>query len=240
MAEEIKKTVSAKEVSTMEFGAGTNPFAFISSDYWTLTDQNSDKSFSSQITTGNDGEFVPDSVKTFGEKIDMGANYESITNGTISMGSMPVGAEGEVAVDGISVATKTGSKATASVKAHKHGSGTHMGRVRSITIPSFNGWGASDFGYDIGIDTECVQSGTYDVSFGHVDQPDNNGENLIGITRQETHTMKFDYVSDTAPEDISSSDEEWIMTNCPDTATKSRDGFVSGSVTYVRYVAVAV
>ena len=218
--------------TTMDFGSGSTPFAFMSSASWAMTDQDSSTSLSNQVTTDNDGEFIPASIKTYGEKTDITANYESKVNTSITLGAISVGGAGAVAVDSISITTAQGAKAKASVKGHSHGSGTHMARARSVSIPSFLGWGANAFGFDIGVDSSCIQTATYDVAFGHKDQPNNDGDQLLGITHSETHTLKVDYVSDTAPSDI----EGWTMTNYPDDGKLSRDGFISGSVSYVKYV----
>lgn len=232
MDNEIKNAeVVILDVETMEFGAGTSPFSFISSTAWCMSDQSADTTYQTNVTVCNDGEYVPASVVAFGGKTEVSANYEAKEPDEIDMGTITVGTDDDLAIDSISISTKQGAKATVSVRAHKHTSGNHMARARTVGLPVLNGWGASDFGNTTGVDLECIQSGTYDVSFGHVDQPNNAGMHLIGITRQETHTMKFDYVSDSVPAEISG----WTMTNTPDSETKSRDGFVSGSVTYVRY-----
>lgn len=215
------------------FGAGANTFAFMNTGIWCQTDTDAPKSYDTQITVCNNGEFVPESIAKFNEKIDYTANYESKTNDEITL-SATVGT-GDISIDGISISTKAGAKASASVKAHAHGTGTHQARSRTIAIPAFDGWGASLFGMEIGVDESCIQSSSYDVSLSHKDQGDNVGGHKIGITHGETHTAKFDYISDSEPTDVSG----WTMTNTQDSPKLTRDGFCAGSVTYIKYVAVA-
>ena len=225
-------TIKKLDEMNYDFGAGDSPFSFMSGD-WCMSDTDSTKSFSSQVTVCNDGEFAVDSVKTFGEKTDITANYEANINGAMVLEIPSLCGAEAVAVESISISTSQGAKATASVKAHKHGSGIHKARERSIDFPTFNGWGASLFEMVCGISLDCVQSASYEIALGHKDQPNNVGEYLVGITHGETHTLKIDYVSDSAPIAVSG----WIMTSAPDGGKKTRDGFVSGSVTYVKYVA---
>jgi hypothetical protein len=216
-----------------EFGSGTSPFTCMSSSDWAMSDTDSPFTYQSHITVDNDGEYCTSSLHTFGGRTDIVANYEAKTVSAIDV-SLSAGEAGDIAYDSISISTNSGAKATASIKAHQHDSGTHLARARTVTIPSFNGWGASLFGMDIGVDAECIQSGSYEVALGHVDQPNNEGDNLVGITCKETHTATFNYVSDTAPTTVTG----WTITNKPDGFSKNREGFCTGTVTYVKHVAV--
>ena len=230
-AEKIVTKLDAPTFTVDDFGSGTDPFSFEGSS-WVMTDQDSNTTISSQATADNDGEYVVASVKTYGEKTDISANYESKVNTAITT-SLTVNSVTDLAIDGLTINCAQGSKAKASIKGHKHGSGGHIAKARTVVVPEFLGWGGSQFGLETGIDLSCVQSSSYDVAIGHSDQTDNNGDHLVGIGHGEQHTVKIDYVSDTAPVAIAG----WKMTALPDEGKRSNSGFVSGSVTYTKYVA---
>ena len=158
-------------------------------------------SSSSDAADDSNGEYVPASQIAFGKKQSLPANYKAQISGAIIGKTMTVGAAAAVAAESITINTTKGVRATVAIAGHKHigGTGTnHNANGRTVSLPSFNGFGASAFGLSLGVPAASLQSGSYAIAIGHTDDYDADGNFLCGTCHGEKHTATFEAVDETA------------------------------------------
>jgi len=147
------------------------------------------------------GEFVAASQKTYGAKKAISNSYKSVSIGAIAAIEAAVGEAAEVAVETISISTAKGAHATGSASGHSHIGGTnsdHNDSERTVTVPSFAGFGASDFGLvGLLVPAASLQSATYTIEIGHTDADNNVGNFLAGQCHGEKHTATFEAIDET-------------------------------------------
>ena len=187
--------------------ADTHPFGVTASDPYGLADSDlalvslgRGTSSSTDAADDSDGEYAPASQVSFGKKQSLPANYKAQINGAISGKSVDVGADEPVAAESITINTAKGARATVQIAGHKHlgGTGTnHNDNARTIALPTFSGFGASNFGLTLGVPTSSLQSGVYTISIGHTDDDDYQGNFLCGTSHGEKHTASFEAVDET-------------------------------------------
>ena len=147
------------------------------------------------------GEYAPASQVSFGKKQAIPATYKAQITGAVSGKTLTVGGAAAVAVERITINTAKGARATVAIAGHKHigGTGTvHNDHARTVSLPSFNGFGTSTFGLSLGVPASSLQSASYDVAFNHFDDDDGTGNFLCGSVVGEKHTASFEAVDETA------------------------------------------
>lgn len=108
-------------------------------------------------------------------------------------------------IDEVTVSTAKGQKARLALRAHAHrktAAGTiqihqEAARVGASDIPRFGGFGASAFGFSLGVAAASLQSGSYTVRFLHKDADDEEGNWLCGKTYGAVAAAKFEAIDDT-------------------------------------------
>ena len=156
---------------------------------------------SSDTATDGLGEFIPATDIVFGEKENISTTYQAAVNGAVGVLTAAVGADAAVALESVSINTVKGVRATGSASGHQHIGGTntvHNDRERTVTFPAFNGFGASDFGLDLGVPASSLQAGSYRIDVGHSDESDADGNFLCGASHGEKHTASFEAIDATA------------------------------------------
>ena len=146
------------------------------------------------------GEYAPASQTSFGKKQSLNATYKAQITGAISGKTLTAGGATAIAAERITINTTKGARATVQIAGHKHIGGTgsaHNALGRTVTLPSFNGFGTSLFGLAVGVPAASVQSASYDVSLGHFDDDDGAGNFLCGSVAGEKHTASFEAVDET-------------------------------------------
>lgn len=179
---------------------GTDPYGLADGDL-ALISLGRGTSSSTDCADNGVGEFAPASQIAFGKKQNLSANYKAQISTAISGKTVTVGAAEAVAAETITINTVKGVRATVAINGHKHigGTGTvHNASSRSVSLPSFNGFGASTFGLSVGVPAASIQSGTYVISVGHTDDDDYVGNFLCGTSHGEKHSASFEAVDDTA------------------------------------------
>ena len=124
------------------------------------------------------GEYAPASQVSFGKKQSLPATYKAQIIGAIAGKSLTAGGADAIAVERITINTAKGARATVAIAGHKHigGTGTaHNALARTVSLPSFNGFGTSTFGLSVGVPEASLQSATYDVAINHFDDDDGFG-----------------------------------------------------------------
>lgn len=188
--------------------ADAHPFGVTAADPYGLADEDlalvslgRGTSSSSDAADDSNGEYAAASQISFGKKQSLPANYKAQVSAAISGKTLTVGAAQPVAAESITINTTKGARATVAINGHKHigGTGTnHNDNARTIALPSFNGFGASAFGLTLGVPAASLQSGTYAIAIGHLDDDDSDGNFLCGTCHGEKHTASFEAVDETA------------------------------------------
>lgn len=188
--------------------ADTHPFGVTAADPYGFADENFSlenlgrgTASSSAAARSSLGEYAPASQVSFGKKQSISASYEAQTTGAVAANPINVGGDDAVAAESITISTAKGAHAHVQITGHKHigGTGTvHNDNERVIALPTFNGYGASDFGLSLGAPASSLQSGTYTIAIGHTDDEDSNGNFLCGTCHGEKHTASFEAVDETA------------------------------------------
>ena len=188
--------------------ADTHPFGVTATDPYSFADANlklislgRGTTSSSDAADDSLGEFAPASQIAFGKKQSLPASYKAQVSTAIAAKTLTCGDAEAVAVESITINTTKGSRATVAINGHKHigGTGTvHNANARVVTLPDFNGFGASAFGLTLGVPAASLQSGSYAITIKHMDDDDYQGNFLCGTCYGEKHVASFEAVDETA------------------------------------------
>ena len=187
--------------------ADTHPFGVTASDPYGVASAELKLISLGRGTTSNSaaaddemGEYAPASQVSFGKRQALPAVYKAQVKTNVSALELTVGGALTIAVESIKVLTAKGQHSTVEVNGHKHLGGTgssHNDHARTVAIPAFKGFGASAFGLAVGVPPASLQSGSYEVQFGHADDDDADGNFLCGTTHGEKHVASFEAVDET-------------------------------------------
>lgn len=224
-------------MSTHTFGVtGSDPFGIATADF-VLKGISPSIAYTAAIADDTVGEYVSASQKSVGGKQTIGATYGSVSISAISAIEITAGSAAANALESVTVSTSKGAHATGSASGHSHVGGTntdHNDTERTLTIPSFAGFGASAFGLTLGVPEASLQSSSYTIELGHTDVDNNLGNFLAGACHGEKHTVTFEAVDETAW----STPEGWtLQEKTPDASSiESNNGFMSRRASFVKYV----
>lgn len=180
-----------------QFGVtAADPFA-IAGENLALLSLSRPSSTQFDVGEDSDGEYIPASAGTHGEVQNIEASYGPKVRGAIAALSVAAGAADALAVLSVSATTRKGAKCEVRATGHKHIGGTnanHNATARDLVIPAFRGFGASNFGLEVGVTPAHLQSGSYSIALEHTDEDDADGNFLCGTAHKERHTASFEAV----------------------------------------------
>ena len=187
------------------FGAGSDPFSLAGVsgklEKFTLVSSSplTDR-LDHAIVKDNMGENITGSENTFNRRREITAEYEATDIGAVGGGAISIGAATALAITRIEITTTQNRHARVRVSAHAHGDGTpvHQVNARTVTLPAFDGFGATDFAQTTMGATE-IQNGNWTFSSGHVDREGYKGDYLVGRSQNAEITMTVTGVSDVLP-----------------------------------------
>lgn len=179
---------------------GTDPFAIAAGNV-IFKGATRSSSLGSNTATDGLGENIPATDTSFGEKETITANYGVNVNTAITLAAFEAGGGVAIAFERLTVTLAKGTNAKLVANGHQHIGGTgslHTARARDITVPAFPGFGTSLFGLTVGPAAASIQSATYTVELGHIDEDDGMGNWLCGASKGEKHTVSFEAIENTA------------------------------------------
>ena len=224
-------------MSTHTFGVtGSDPFGIATADF-VLKGISPNISYNPVIADDGVGEYVAASQKSVGGKQTIGATYGSVIITAVAAIEITAGSAAAAALESVTVSTSKGAHATGSATGHSHVGGTnsnHNDTERTLTIPSFAGFGASNFGLTLGVPEASLQSSSYTIELGHTDDDDKDGNFLAGTCHGEKHTATFEAVDETAW----STPSGWVLQEkTPDASSiESNTGHMRRRATFVKYI----
>ena len=184
---------------THTFGTGASLLG-LSLEDWVLVNQPSNTSKDDAVVRDATGEFLPDSAKAFNEKNEVSEEYECAILG--AAGELDIVSEaGAFAITQIKVSTQEGRAARLTVTGHQHIGGTsanHVANPRTITLPAFDGFGATDLTGSAIASTD-VQTSDWTATLDHVDKQNNLGDFLCGRSQGCTIEATVEAVTETKP-----------------------------------------
>lgn len=147
------------------------------------------RSFDEENVRDEFGEFLPTTEHAFNETIQYEAEYESKLRTEFSGIEIVTGGAEFMHITRLEIVQQSNKYARIRVTAHEHpesNRGKHLDNERTIALPDFLGFGASDIIEAFASDLD-VQETTYTVTLDHIDEPNNLGGHLVGITYGERH-----------------------------------------------------
>lgn len=184
------------------------------------------------------GEYVPNSAKQIDGRINHSATYKAQENDTSAGGDdISVGAGTAVAVESLTITCNKGEFAQVQVSGHEHVGGsrtTHNNTARNVPVPTFPAFGATTFGYNVGVPEAAIQSATFQISAGHTDDQDKDGNFLCGTTHGITLTMTFEAIDPAAWSLTELNADDWIWTEKGN--SESNTTHQSKRLTVVKYI----
>ena len=189
--------------NSVPFGVtATDPFGIENDWDFSLVNYTESESLSTIAADGKRGEYSPDSQKSINGKVNISATFQSdtIEEDAFDDLSLSVGDAEEIAIDSITVKAQAGQHLQLEIAAHRHLGGsrtTHNKSQRDIYFPVMSGFGAQNFGLDIGVPEEALQSATWQVACGHTDDKDKDGNFLCGTTHGVMITATFEAIDPT-------------------------------------------
>lgn len=224
-------------MSTHTFGVtGSDPFGIATADF-VLKGIAPSETYTPVIADDGIGEYVSASQKSVGGKTTISATYGSIIITAVAALEITAGSAAAAALESVTVSTNKGTHATGTARGHYHVGGTnsnHNDTTRTLTIPSFAGFGASAFGLTLGVPEASLQSSSYTIELGHTDEDDKDGNFLAGTCHGEKHTATFEAVDETAW----STPLGWVLADkTPDASNvESNSGHMRRRATFVKYI----
>lgn len=173
------------------FGSGTGDIALSGS--FVLISSTASTSKDNAVVRGATGEYIPDSEANFNEKTEIQLEYEA--NDPDAVGGGTVASTAAIHVTNVTVSTINTGFAKVSITGHKHGSTAHAAAGKTITLPAFNGFGATDF---METGATGIQSSTWSATVDHYDRQGPEGEFLCGTSVGTKYESSMEAVSDTA------------------------------------------
>lgn len=230
--------------TTVPFGVtSTDPFASIGiTTSWgidfALISLDHPESQTPVVADDPKGEYVTESAKTIDGKINHSATYKAQENDTLMEDvSISVGAGTAVAVESMTITCNKGEFAQVQVSGHEHVGGsraTHNNTARDVPLPKIAAFGATNFGYELGVPEAAIQSATWQMNAGHTDDQDKDGNFLCGTTHGITLTMTFEAIDPTAWSLTTLEADDWIWTEKGN--SESNTTHQSKRLTVVKYI----
>ena len=183
------------------------------------------------------GEYVTESAKPIDGRINHSATYKAQENDTDAGGTISVGAGTAVAIDSMTITCNKGDFAQVQVSGHEHVGGSrsvHNNTARNVPYPTFPAFGATNFGYDLGVPEAAIQSATWQMSAGHTDDQNKDGNFLCGTTHGIQLTMTFTAIDPTAWSLTALVADDWIWTEkgAPESSTTHQ----TKTLTVIKYI----
>lgn len=221
---------------THTYGADTDPLGNAGQsgklEKFDLKGVASTTSRDSAVHVDASGEYVNATDVSFNTREEIQVEYEANETGAVGGGAIAV-IVGAYAVTAIAIRTTSTGHARVTITAHQHTGGTsanHIANARTITLPTFNGFGAADF-MTSGLTSTDLQSGDWSASINHVDRQNNVGNFLCGAATGVKIDASARAVADSIP---TSNPSGWILDRWA--WSKSGDDFYAGDMAGHQYL----
>lgn len=216
----------------------------LSSSLWDLISYSEPNSRSAVVADDKVGEYRPDSARAIDAKANISATWRAVDSGTTADRSIEfeVGSATPEAVDSVTITCNKGEFAQIAVQAHKHIGGSrtnHNDTERSIQLPTFPSFGATNFGISLGTDfpVAAIQSSTLTINVGHTDDQDKDGNFLCGTSHGVTMTVHIEAIDPTNwATDETFKTAGWIVTEKDGKPIQSNTAHQSRTITLVKYL----
>lgn len=213
-------------------------------DNFEMISLSGDESKTAAIADDKAGEYVPASAVSVDGKVSLSATYRRNSLATVDLtdAELVVGAAAPEAIDSFTLTCNKGAFPEISISGHKHVGGArvnHNDTERTLTaanggLPSsFPAFGATDFGLQLGVPVEAIQSASWAVGINHTDDTGADGNWLCGTSHGIKITASFSAI-DPTDWTIPSG---WIVASKSNVATQSNTAHQSRSLTIEKYLA---